>query len=72
MEMKGFEFVEVKRSDNHYRVFLKDSTFIGTYTEWEALLVAGAIERALAARNRKGDAQKTSHVTGLTGRASQH
>lgn len=50
MEMQGFQFVEVRRAHDNYRIFLKDSTFIGNYTEWEALLVANAIERALASR----------------------
>lgn len=51
MEMQGFQFVEVKRAHDSYRVFLKDSTFIGNYNEWEALLVANAVERAFMARH---------------------
>lgn len=70
MEIKGFEFVEVKRADDHYRIFLKDTTFIGTYTEWEALLVAGAIERALAALSHESVAMREM-TPGRTGSYSQ-
>lgn len=48
-----YQYVEIKEHDGHYRVYLKNSTFIGSYTKSESLLVAYIIERTLKASLEK-------------------